>query len=107
MPALAPNLFLASSVTGVLSTIGRRGIGTVICRQCESKPGTGCRGVSLGPAPSQELGTGLRELLCDACGAVLRAGEADEFLLRRLSQFARFGIGAESAPLLTNMSRSD
>jgi hypothetical protein len=40
--------------------------------------------------------------LCERCDAVLPANQADEFMLKRLSQFARFGIGAESGPLLSS-----
>jgi hypothetical protein len=32
---------------------------------------------------------------------VLDANDADDLMLKRLSQFARFGIGAESGPLLS------
>jgi hypothetical protein len=44
----------------------------------------------------------IRVLLCELCGAVLDAHDADDLMLRRLSQFARFGIGAESGPLLSS-----
>ena len=45
--------------------------------------------------------TALRLLLCERCGVVLPARQPEEDLLRRLTQFARFGIGAGSGPLLS------
>jgi len=79
----------------------------VVCRHCESKPVMGRRRSSAEPEPVEGPGTGVRDYLCEVCGSVLPASESDEFLLRRLSQFARFGIGAESAPLLTDTSQLD
>jgi hypothetical protein len=79
----------------------------VLCRQCESKPVTGYRRTGPEPEPVGPSGSELRKFLCDSCGAVLPASQADEFLLRRLTQFARFGLDADSAPLLTNTSEPD
>ena len=44
---------------------------------------------------------GLSVLLCHRCGAVLPAADAVDTMLRKLTQLARFGIGAESGPILT------
>lgn len=43
----------------------------------------------------------LRLLLCERCGVVLPQRHPDDDLLKRLTQFARFGIGAGSGPLLS------
>ena len=43
----------------------------------------------------------LRVLLCERCGRVLPSEQPDDRLLRRLSQMARFGIGAGSGPILS------
>ena len=43
----------------------------------------------------------LRLLLCERCGVVLPPRHPDDDLLKRLTQFARFGIGAGSGPLLS------
>ena len=79
----------------------------MLCRQCESKRAINRRRTGAEVGADGALGSELRGFLCDACRAVLPASQTDEFLLRRLTQFARFGIGAESAPLLTNTQPSD
>jgi hypothetical protein len=43
----------------------------------------------------------VRLLLCERCGRVLPSEQTDDRLLRRLSQMARFGIGAGSGPILS------
>jgi len=78
----------------------------VLCRHCESKPVRERRS-AIAFEPTGRSRVGLREWLCEACGSVLPPCQPDDFLLRRLSQFARFGIGAESAPLLTDPGRAD
>ena len=74
----------------------------MLCRQCESLLSRLGRSVGLSPlAPGQATGR-LGVLVCARCGSVLPASNADEHMLRRLRQFSRFGIGAESAPLLAS-----
>ena len=53
-------------------------------------------------AANREADAALRGLLCQRCGALLPASQADDFMLRRLSQLARFGLGAGSGPLLSS-----
>lgn len=74
----------------------------MLCRQCEqeaSRLGPGRRTLPARRIQGSERLTGL---LCERCGAVLPASQADDHLLKRLAQLSRFGIGAESAPLLAD-----
>ena len=50
----------------------------------------------------REASSRLSVLLCERCGAVLPATSADDHMLRRLAQLSRFGIGAESTPILVD-----
>lgn len=43
----------------------------------------------------------LRMFLCERCLALLPAADSTDLLLRTLSQLARFGLGAQTRPLLT------
>ncbi len=43
----------------------------------------------------------LRTFLCEQCLALLPAADSTDLLLRTLSQLARFGLGAQTRPLLT------
>ena len=43
----------------------------------------------------------LRALLCEQCLTLLPAADSTDLLLRTLSQLARFGLGAQTRPLLT------
>ncbi|MFO7260823.1 MAG: hypothetical protein DIU52_006690 [bacterium] len=43
----------------------------------------------------------LRMFLCEQCLALLPAADSTDLLLRTLSRLARFGLGAQTRPLLT------
>ena len=72
----------------------------VLCRQCESGAFKVGR---IRPGPLFERGQTserMGRLLCDRCASVLPATCSDDYMLRRLQQLSRFGIGAECAPIL-------
>ena len=41
-------------------------------------------------------------LFCEGCGVLLPATDSMDGMLRKLTQLARFGLDAESAPLLAS-----
>lgn len=73
----------------------------VLCSACESVHQQRLGAARLS-SPRSGLRHSVRTLLCDRCGRVLPPVEPEEFLLKRLAQFARFGIGAESGPILSS-----
>jgi hypothetical protein len=76
----------------------------VFCSKCEQV--VVAEGWRLDAADSGPDGLAtVRSLLCERCGRVLSQVRSDEYLLRRLTQMARFGIGAGSGPILSGHQR--
>ena len=72
----------------------------MLCKHCElvsAKAGLTGRTTPVPRIQQSDLLTGL---LCERCSTVLPATRADDHLLKRLEQLSRFGIGAESEPIL-------
>jgi hypothetical protein len=73
----------------------------VLCKACEvlqqERRRAGVREVGSTATHGDNLGV----LLCERCGSVLPTVDSADTLLHKLSQLARFGIGAGSGPLLT------
>lgn len=72
----------------------------MLCATCEQFL-KGEPRVPRGHAVAADGNPSLRSLLCERCGVVLPLRHPDDDLLKRLTQFARFGIGAGSGPLLS------
>ena len=72
----------------------------MLCQSCqvvnEERRRAGLRD-PLGGEVADRIGV----LLCGRCGAVLPAVDGVDSMLSKLSQLARFGLGAGSGPLLT------
>ncbi len=69
----------------------------VLCDRCESANcGTNLR-ASLSGAPSAHR---LLGLWCAQCGTLLSSGDPVDAMLGKLSQLARFGLGAGSGTIL-------
>ncbi len=72
----------------------------MFCPRCEQMMASTQR-VSGALDQAAEEAVTVRVLLCERCGCVLPSEQADDRLLKRLSQMARFGIGAGSGPILS------
>jgi hypothetical protein len=75
----------------------------VICKRCKELVPTKRRQGDREPARAGN--PAVRGLLCERCGCVLPEEHVDDRMLRRLTQMAQFGIGAESGPLLSGDRR--
>jgi len=74
----------------------------MLCGNCQAN----ARELTGRPAPERPSAVSaglepLRTLLCEQCLALLPAVDSTDLLLRTLSQLARFGLGAQTRPLLT------
>lgn len=70
----------------------------MLCTTCKMLPDSAKeRGQSAHSLPGWER---LREVMCEACGALLPPMSQTDRMLRRLSELARFGLAAGGQPIL-------
>lgn len=72
----------------------------MLCVECRKLPSA-----ATDPASGRTLSglpgwTKLRTVMCSGCGSLLQYEGATETMLRTLTRLARFGLGAETNPIL-------